>query len=74
MKTRTAPDIRRDLSDANRRFKELQICGSSSIADDDLVRNYPAEAVPRIIQSRIARIEQELKEATRFGEQLSLKF
>ena len=74
MRTRTAQDIRRDLLDAQRRLRDLQVNGDATMSDYDLMMGYNANTVIPLLEAYIASYERELKESTRHGEQLAFGF
>ena len=74
MKTRTAPDIRRDLADARRRLCELTNSCDSAMRHFDVNLTGRAETAMQLLRNLIDYYELELSETTRFGEQLSFCF
>ena len=74
MKTRTVQDIRKDLADSKHQLHELYVHGDAVLSDCDITFGYDVDFNIKLVEAHIAYYEQELKDATRFGEQLSLKF
>lgn len=69
---RTSDAIRRDLAEAQARLKRLQEHGDAAVSEYDLMMGYDAEFNIRLAQAHIASYEDQLREATKHGEQLSL--
>jgi hypothetical protein len=74
MKTRTAQDIRRDLTDASRRLGELKNSNDSAMRHFGVTLTDQAKSAMQLLQNLIDYYEQELSDAACFDKQLTLGF
>jgi len=74
-KNRTIEEIKADLQEAKQKIKDIQDHGNAVISKYDLMMGYDAEYYLRptsCIFAHVSWYENELKEATKHGEQLNL--